>query len=283
MMNIALIEDKIRTYQCKNAQEEWTALREVTQEITLLALSKAKFFSNVAFCGGTCLRILYNLPRFSEDLDFVLKSPTDSFSWNNFMSSIKTEFTAFGFDVNLKDKNSLDSNVKKMFLKDNSLGGLLVFSHLKKTKNVKKISVKLEIDVNPPANAMYESKILDFPLPYEITTLDLPSNFAGKIHALLSRTYTKGRDWFDFIWYTTRQTPVNFNRLQSALYQAGPWSNQNLIIDKNWLTIALTNKINAIDWQQAKQDIQRFLTPALQESLNLWSANYFLEKLQQLQ
>jgi len=57
-------------YEPKSVDDSVRALREIIQEVALLGLWRAKFFEHAAFYGGTALRILYGLVRFSEDLDF---------------------------------------------------------------------------------------------------------------------------------------------------------------------------------------------------------------------
>ncbi|MBC8180235.1 nucleotidyl transferase AbiEii/AbiGii toxin family protein, partial [candidate division KSB1 bacterium] len=59
-------------YKCRSLNEYKNALKEIIQEITLLALWRSKYFEKAAFYGGSALRILYGLDRFSEDLDFSL-------------------------------------------------------------------------------------------------------------------------------------------------------------------------------------------------------------------
>lgn len=152
-------------------------------------------------------------------------------------------------------------------MKGNSTGGLLIISA--KNSHQTKMKIKLEIDTDPLQGSAYELKYLDFPLPYSINVQDLPSLFAGKCHALLCRPYTKGRDWYDFSWYITRNTPLNFQLLSHAFKQAGPWKNHTLAIDKEWLIKQLSVKISALDWEEAKQDVVRFLKPRDAEALAL--------------
>ena len=65
---------------------------------------------------------------------------------------------------------------------------------------------------------------------------ELPSLMAGKIHALLTRSYPKGRDWYDLAWYRAKRPPIvpNLTLLQNSLDQtqgvgkidAGIWKEQ---------------------------------------------------------
>lgn len=279
-MNIAVIQQKLLTYQCQTILEEENALKEIIQEIALMALSRAGFFREAAFLGGTCLRILYGLERFSEDLDFSLQVSNKNFVWSKYVNHLSTEFGAYGFSLEIKDREQLEKSVKIAFLKANSIGNMLVLKDARTNKP--KLRIKLEIDTSPPEGAQYELKYLDFPLPYSVKTLDLPSLFAGKCHALLCRDYIKGRDWFDFIWYVTRQTSINFTLLTHAIAQIGPWQKQNISVIPQWFLHQLKTKITHIDWDAAKQDVASFLKPRELSTLTLWSQDFFLSRLEKL-
>ncbi len=144
---------------------------------------------------------------------------------------------------------------------------------------MRKIRIKLEIDTNPPAGSNYETKYLDFPFVSSVTVQDLPSLFAGKVHALLCREYAKGRDWYDFIWYTSRGVEINYRFLASALKQQGPWQGQEVKVDKDWFLKALRERICSLDWQEAQDDIRRFVRQNELPSIELWSKNFFLDRL----
>ncbi|HLF67094.1 MAG TPA: nucleotidyl transferase AbiEii/AbiGii toxin family protein, partial [Gammaproteobacteria bacterium] len=167
-------------------------------------------------------------------------------------------------------KNKLDKVVRTAFLKAESTGGILILKDSSTQR--KKLQIKLEIDTHPPQGSNYELKYLDFPLPYGIKAQDLPSLFAGKIHALLSRPYTKGRDWYDFIWYVSRQTSINLPLLTHAFAQHTP----GVILNATSMLEALKDKINHTDWIDAKKDIARFLRPRELPTLDLWSKDFFL-------
>jgi hypothetical protein len=127
------------------------------------------------------------------------------------------------------------------------------------------------------------TSFLDFPLDYEVRHQDLPSNFALKIHALLCRGFLKGRDWFDFSWYVSRDVVPNLALLRNALIQKGPWERDTTIsVDIGWLKAALSNAIAKIDWKEAGDDVARFLRPAELRSVELWSERFFMAKLEKL-
>jgi hypothetical protein len=279
-MSVEVIQQKLLTYQCQTILEQENALKEIAQEIALMALSRAGFFRVAAFQGGTCLRILYGLERFSEDLDFVLEEPDTNFEWNGYVKNMRDEFNAYGYTLEVTNKPKLDKAVKSAFLKADSQGGILVLRDLRTHRP--KLQIKLEIDTNPPEGSSYELKYLDFPLPYSVQTQDLPSLFASKSHALLCRDYTKGRDWYDFIWYVKRQTPINFSLLKKAIDQAGPRKNQNIFLNLGWLVKELKAKIENTNWNDAKKDVARFLRPRELASLEVWSNEFFISRVEKL-
>jgi predicted nucleotidyltransferase component of viral defense system len=279
-MSIEIIQQKLLIYKCQTVIDQENALKEIAQEIALMALSRAGFFRVAAFQGGTCLRILFKLERFSEDLDFVLEKPDKTFDWDIYIKTMREEFSAYGYTLEVTNKSKLNKTIKSAFLKADSEGGILIIKDPK--TNRQKLQIKLEIDTNPPAGSNYELKYLDFPLPYSIKSQDLSSLFASKSHALLCRNYTKGRDWYDFIWYVSRQTPINFLLLNNALKQAGPWQNQNISVTSKWFIQELKTKINNIDWENAKKDVARFLKPRELSTLDLWSKEFFLSRIDKL-
>ncbi len=279
-MSVAIIQEKLLSYRCQTILEQENALKEIAQEIALMALSRTGFFRSAAFQGGTCLRILYGLERFSEDLDFVLEKSDKNFSWDQYIQNMREEFKAYGFTLEVKDRKRLENSVKIAFLKADSAGGILLLKDIRSNKP--KLKIKLEIDTHPPEGSTYELKYLDFPFPYSIKTQDLSSLFAGKCHALLCREYIKGRDWYDFIWYVSRKTPINFKLLSNAIAQAGSWKTQKIAVTPQWFLQELKLKIAQIDWEAARQDVVKFLKPQELASLELWSRDFFYSRLDKL-
>lgn len=276
-----LIEKRFHQYSIKTIEDKENALKEILQEIALYGLSSSDFFGKAMFQGGTALRILYRLPRFSEDLDFLLKYPDRKFIWKPYLDSIKQALEFFSIDAEIIDREKADKNIQKLFLKDRSIGKLLSL-HSDYFDN-RKLVIKLEIDINPPAISGSEIKFLEFPMDYSVCAQDLPSNFAGKCHALLCRKFLKPRDWFDFAWYVSQNIPVNLNFLEAAINQSGFWQKQGIKVDKEWLSLQLAEKIATIDWERAKSEIERFLNKETKAVLDLWSKEFFMSKLEKLE
>lgn len=279
---IEIIHKKLRQYGATNAIEEENAIKEIVQEIALYALWRGDFFDIALFQGGTSLRILHRLPRFSEDLDFMLRSPNPEFDWAPYLKILVEVFAQFGLKLDAQPKERMDKAVREAVLKDDSIASQLDLTFAS-TGRRRTIKIKLEIDTSPPPRSGEASTFLDFPADYEVRHQDLPSNLALKIHALLCRGYLKGRDWYDFSWYVSNGVSPNLMHLQAALIQAGPWAGQeDLQIDMAWLERTLRNSIAAVDWKTSVDDVRRFLRPTEAKSLDLWSDRFFLAKLEKM-
>jgi hypothetical protein len=269
------------SYEASNPVEEEQATREILQEIALYTLWRADFFKVAAFQGGTSLRILHKLPRFSENLDFILKDPDPEFKWANYLQKLQHGFEEFGLQTETLDKSRMDQRVRKALLKNNSISNQLNLSFYRGHPD-QKLKIKLEIDVNPPEDSGYEHTYLDFPLDFEVCHQNLSSNFSLKIHALLCRPYLKGRDWYYFNWYVKHKVQPNLPHLKAALYQYGPWQNENITVDMDWLYQTMMEKISLVNWGEATTDVERFLNSAEKQSLKLWSEKFFRSKVEKL-
>jgi len=278
---IDLIKQRLDEYEVVGPLEEENALKEIVQEIMLFALWQADFFEIAAFQGGTSLRILHGLNRFSEDIDFILMQPNPSFSWQPYLEKMSETCNEFGIKPEVLDKSHMDRNVKAALIKDDSIANQLNLSFMN-NKQAQKLKIKLEIDCNPPSGSGFEYSYLDFPVDFEVCHQDMSSNFALKTHALLCRPYLKGRDWYDFNWYVAQEVTPNLGLLKNALEQYGPWQGQALNVDREWLVNALGEKIASINWKNAANDVERFLKPMEQKSLKLWNERFYMNKLSKL-
>ncbi len=277
-MSVEIIQDRLSAYGCKSTLEEEQALREITQEIILAGLARTNFFARAGFQGGTCLRIFHRMSRFSEDLDFALDAPDPAFELAQYLDRVRMEVAVYGYELEIDDRSKAGTTVRKAFVKDDSVGKLLRLDYRPRTGPMRKLRVKLEVDTNPPPGAAYDMPVLDFPFPAAVRVFDLPSLFAGKLHALLCRAYLKGRDWYDFIWYTARRTAINHRLLSTALDQQGPWKGQSPTTNNAWCVEQLQAMIAEVDWEQARRDVQRFVKPHELPSLELWTRELFLQQ-----
>lgn len=277
-MSVEIIQERLNSYSCKSTLEEEMASREITQEIILAGLGRTAFFAQAGFQGGTCLRIFHSLNRFSEDMDFALASPDPTFRLSTYLDQVREELSVYGYEIEIDDRSEVGETVRQAFVKDGSLGKLLSLSSRPQTGRTRKLRIKLEVDTNPPSGASYEMPVLDYPFAAAVRIFDLPSLFAGKLHALLCRDYHKGRDWYDFVWYTARRTPINHQLLSAALDQQGPWEGQGPLTDNDWCHEHLRTKIEEIDWVEVRRDVQRFVRPHELPSLELWTREFFFQQ-----
>lgn len=281
-----MIDDILKTrfdrYAPTNDIEQENMLKETMQHYILASLSKHGLFTEAIFHGGTCLRIINGIARFSEDLDFLLKVPDAYFKWQTYLDHVQKDCAGEGIEFESVNRESCKTAVRKAFLKTDSIGSLLTFRLPFGRHLARKIRIKLEIDTNPPSGSSIETAYLMFPRPEPLTIQTLESGFALKLHALLCRTYVKGRDWYDFLWYVARMTRPDIHLLANALYQQGPWAGCSLNITHTWLGIQLSKKIDSIDWALARADVQRFLSHAEQDALRNWESPMFKYYVKQL-
>ena len=206
-MNTA-IEQMLKNYTINNVYDQKNAMKEIVQEIVLCGLSRAGFFKKAAFYGGTALRIFYGLDRFSEDLDFSLEIPDESFDLSEYFPVLEKEVRSFGLNVTIAEKEKVkESNIQSAFLKGNTKEHLLLFyadpQMANKIASNEAIKIKFKVDTQPPKFASFEHKYRLQPVPYEINLYDMPSLFAGKIHAVICRAWqsrVKGRDLYDYVF-----------------------------------------------------------------------------------
>ena len=198
------LEDVINKYRSTSLKRK-DFLREILQQSALLGLARHNFFEHAAFYGGTALRILYGLDRFSEDLDFSLLKPNLQFNFRPFLDGCQKELASFGFTIETQIKKN--ESVVSAFLKANTLKLLMTIEETDRIKGIhpeEKISIKLEIDTDPPSGFEIETKLVSQPLPFYIVSYVQKDLFAGKMHAILCRERkinVKGRDWYDLIWF----------------------------------------------------------------------------------
>jgi predicted nucleotidyltransferase component of viral defense system len=281
------IEQMLKKYNVENIYDQKNAMKEIMQEIVLCGLSRAGFFKKAAFYGGTALRIFYGLDRFSEDLDFSLEVSDPQFDLTKYFPILEKEVRSFGLNVTITEKEKTkESHIRSAFLKGNTKEHLLLFyADEKVATSVAKneaIKVKFEVDIQPPRFATFEHKYRLLPVPYEVNLYDMPSLFAGKLHAVICRAWqsrVKGRDLYDYIFYLSRGAAVNRIHLRERLIDSGYiTSDAECSLDE--IKRMLSERFDSIDYAQAKQDV----TPFIHETsmLDIWSADFFKQITQEL-
>lgn len=277
---MTILNQMLNNYNVNTIEEKKNAIKEILQEVILAALSKTNFFNHAAFYGGTALRIFYNMDRFSEDLDFTLLSKDESFNIEKYIPTINDTINSFGLNFKMEVKHKTkDSNINSAFIKGNTKETFMViYSNSDEHSQIihnEKITIKFEVDVNPPKFANTELKYRLLPFPYQIRIYDESSLFAKKVHAILARTWKrriKGRDLYDFIFYLSRNAKVNLKHLEARLKQTKTIG-EDIILTKEILIDILNERFDQIDYELAKEDVYPFIKDV--DSLNIWSREFF--------
>lgn len=225
-------------------------LREYLQALVLRSLHEAEAFRPLAFVGGTALRFLHGLARFSEDLDFSLVSGA-GYAGREWMTRVKRDLAFAGFEPQVTWKES--RTVHAGWIR---LPGILHEAGLSAMPG-EKLAVKVEIDTRPPVGGRCERRVVTRHVTFLLQHYDLPSLMAGKIHAAACRGYPKGRDWYDLAWYLSQRPAVkpNLVLLQNALDQTEGTGRHEA---RRW-PLLLRRKLDASDIGALEKDVRPFL------------------------
>jgi hypothetical protein len=271
------IRSMLQRHSLATADGVVNALREIVQQLALLGLWRGKFFEHAAFYGGSALRILHGLPRYSEDLDFSLLR--SGFTLGDYGDALRREIEGFGFEVRFEHRTKTGSGpIDSAFLKMNTYQQIVVIQPGLRGSGIHRdqvLRIKLEVDTNPPPGFEVESRYLLQPIPFSVRVFRLPDLFAGKMHALLCRRWgnrVKGRDWYDFAWYVGRDTPIGLKHLEARMRQSGDYV-QTEPLDRPALARLLSEAIDRLDIDQARDEVARFVND--HGSLSVWSREFF--------
>lgn len=274
------VQSMLSGYKMNTPENQKKALLEVIQEIILLGLYQGGFFRVAAFYGGSALRILYQLDRFSEDLDFSLLEKNVILDLTDYFPFIQQSLQSFGFVMELTTKEKKKKTaIQSAFLKGNTLQHLVNIFPIDKDHSGlahnDSLKIKIEVDTNPPQGALYEIKYLLNPLPFTVNSFTIPCLMAGKIHAILCRSWkvrVKGRDFYDYLWFLSKNIPVNLNHIEQRLKQ------NHFLLEKETLTKDklinyLDVKFKEVNFEQAKKDVRPFIQADY--NLSFWSYDFF--------
>ena len=262
-------DEMIAAYECRTVEDKLNAIREVMQQVALCGLSRSGFFDKAAFYGGTCLRIFHGLDRFSEDMDFSLLQENPDFDFTPHFASIEEEFASMGQRVSIAlKKKSKESAIHSAFLKSDTAQFNLSL------ERGRLVNIKLEVDTKPPLQFETENRLLLLPRSFYSRCFTLPCLFAGKMHALLYRSWknrVKGRDWYDFEWYVRKGVKLDFSHFCERAYQFESVPRGDL--NEESFMLLLRRKIESVNFSAAAEDVRPFMRRP--EHLQLWSIDYF--------
>ena len=241
---LALVE------KAKDRGQALNTLREYLQALVLRSFYESEAFRCLTFVGGTALRFLHGLPRFSEDLDFSLVSP-EGYAGQAWMAKVKRDLALAGFtpEVTWTDRKTVHTGWVR-------LCGLLREAGLSPLAD-EKLAIKVEVDTRPPEGGHCERQIVTRHLSVLLQYDDPPSLMAGKLHALTTRRYAKGRDWYDLVWYLSQRPPVapNLTLLENALNQT---QGEKHVDARQWRE-AVRSRLLVMDVKALLEDVGPFL------------------------
>lgn len=227
-------------------------LREYLQHVILRRLFEQNLLNRLIFHGGTAMRILHRMNRFSEDLDFHLEYQNSKIITIKELYSLQRDLELAGYQISLK--KNVEKTVQSVFIK---FERLLYDTGLSPNKN-EKLHVKIEIDTNPPEGFQTETTLVNKYFPFAVKHHDLSTFFAGKLHAILCRSYSKGRDLYDLAFYLSHWQDIqpNFTYLNSAIRQTD--NNYPQLTENNWQEF-VKNKVESLSWNLIKEDVESFI------------------------
>jgi predicted nucleotidyltransferase component of viral defense system len=233
---------------CEGKNIPWRerdVLREYLQTQILKALSASDYNDTISFLGGTSLRFIHEIPRFSEDLDFDLVKK-DSFSVDGLEKELNKRVGLLGFAIDTRTKTT--ENIHIIYFKFRQVLQEFGFNVSKDEKFL----IKFEIDYTPYNSIKTETKFADsFNERFPVLINTLPTLFAQKIIALKMRPYQKGRDFYDLVWFLAQKNiEPNY-----AIFKE-----KNIAISNRREVVSEMQKIiSGLDLKQAAKDVERFL------------------------
>lgn len=207
------------------------------------------YFKNLAFCGGTCLRVLYGLQRFSEDLDFSLIN-REGYDFEKFLKGIIYDLEQIGFSLDIRRKG--EKTVQSAMFKFKEILFALGLSDIESEK----FSIRLEIDSNPPHGWNIKVSLVNKDFIFTVTHFNIPSLYATKLHACFYRKYTKGRDFYDLLWYLGKKVLPNFELLNNAIEQT---EQKKININESNFKDFLRERLIKVDFARIRKDVEKFI------------------------
>jgi predicted nucleotidyltransferase component of viral defense system len=232
-----------------SSQQKINKVREFLQIMLLKNLYDQKAFDNIAFTGGTALRIVFDINRYSEDLDFSLIKKS-GYNFEKINNNIVKFFNQNAIEIEANPKTN--NIVHQTLIKFPNILQELNLAVMK----TQKLSIKIEVDANPPKGWKTNNFAINKIYLLSIKTFDLPSMFATKLHACFFRKYTKGRDFYDLVWYLSKKVKLNFTLLNNAIIQT---EKKDLTLSESNLKSFISDNLDKINFKTAQKDISRFL------------------------
>lgn len=215
-------------------------LREYLQYKILEIVFESPTGSKLCFMGGTCLRIVHNNRRFSEDLDFDNFELTQE-DFESIAGLIRKQLVREGYTVEIRNvfRGAYHCYVK--------FPRLLFESGLSGHREEK---ILIQLDTEPqhfqfqPANHI----INKFDVLTNILTTPIDILLSQKFFAICNRPRPKGRDFFD-VTFLIPKTKPNYDYLQQKMDIDNPADLKEVILEA----------CKSINFEEMVDDVKAFL------------------------
>ena len=227
-------------------------LREYLQARVLEGLQRSGAFMSLAFQGGTALRFLYGLPRYSEDLDFSLEGDRERYDPRGWLAAMGRQLRREGYTM--RSTLRARTAVHAAWIR---FPGVLFENGLSAHRE-EVLAIKIDVDSNPPDGAGTETRLVRRHATLRLWHHDRASLLAGKLHAVLKRPFAKGRDVYDLGWYLSDpQWPApNLELLNHALRQSNEEADP--MTGDTW-KVGVAQRLEALPWERLTDDVTPFL------------------------
>jgi predicted nucleotidyltransferase component of viral defense system len=244
-------------------------------------MKQENLFDDFAFHGGTSLRILHRIDRFSEDLDLSLIQADRNYAFPDKMAKLEASLEKAGFTFEFQNKCKPGNPIKKYFINDETL--LNEFRvQIGNVIDGEKIKIKLELDVEPAEHQVFETFEIKSQFAVKIFAHDLSTCMGQKIHAVLCRgqsyglNIVKGRDLYDLEWYLNMGIKPNIKNLSACLDRMGPWKDGRNNVDSDWIKKTVVSCLSSKDLNATLLDVKPLVSRTTFDKLKLrWSHPYF--------
>jgi len=215
-------------------------LREYLQYKILQIIFDSKYANKFFFLGGTALRIVYNNPRFSEDLDF------DNFELGKEEFGLLTDLVKKGLELEgyKVEVRNVYKGAYRCYIK---IPGLLFDSGLSGYEEEK---ILLQLDTAPHRFSYKQERVIlnKFDVFTEINVTPLDIILAQKIFAIFNRKAMKGRDFFDVIFLFSLTKPdYDYLQLKMDIKNGKKLKEKLLTLD------------GMVDFEKMASDVKPFL------------------------
>lgn len=227
-------------------------VREYLQARILEGLQRAGAMSPLAFQGGTTLRFVYGLRRYSENLEFALEGPRELYDLRGWIRAIVRQLRREGYEAagSVRDRGVVHGGWVRV-------RGVLYETGLSPHRD-ETLSVKVDVDTNPPAGAVTETRLIRKHVSLRLHHHDRASLLAGKLHAMMCRPWAKGRDIYDLAWYLSDPTwpSPNLELLNAAVRQSDA---EAVPLDAGTWRGVVAERVEGLPWDAVVDDVRPFL------------------------